>query len=172
MPDGYVPPSASLDPDAVDERIVGTERAGQRGQQMLAGAVIPPTADGPPAPPEWIGPDRTYKLRPGDQPLPVHNDSEDIQSQVIRDIEARRELGVQRYGTALQPHNGRDALRDAYEEAIDLAMYLKQAMVERNEDAPGSGPGATETAERPAVHTRVTPRRSGDALGGRGEARP
>jgi len=34
---------------------------------------------------------------------------------VIADIEARRQVGVQRYGTALQAHNGRDALRDAYE---------------------------------------------------------
>jgi hypothetical protein len=72
------------------------------------------------------------KLRPGDQPLPVVNDRPDIQSQVIADIQARRQVGIQRYGTALQPHNGRDALRDAYEEAIDLAMYLKQAMVERD----------------------------------------
>lgn len=70
--------------------------------------------------------------RPGDQPLPVPNERPDIQSQVIADIHARRALGIQRYGTALQPHNGRDALRDAYEEAIDLAMYLKQAMVERD----------------------------------------
>jgi hypothetical protein len=72
--------------------------------------------------------------RPGDQPLPTRNERPDIQSQVIADIEARRELGIQRYGTALQPHNGRDALRDAYEESLDLAMYLKQAMVERADD--------------------------------------
>jgi len=71
------------------------------------------------------------RQRPGDQQLPVPNDLPDIQSQVIADIRERRELGIKRYGTALQPHNGRDALRDAYEEAIDLAMYLKQAIVER-----------------------------------------
>lgn len=71
------------------------------------------------------------RRREGDQPLPVINDHPDIQSQVIADIEARRELGIRRYGTALQPHNGRDALRDAYEEALDLAIYLKQVMVER-----------------------------------------
>lgn len=71
--------------------------------------------------------------REGDtQPMPVVNDSPDIQSMVIADIEARREVGIKRYGTALQPHNGRDALQDAYEEAIDLAMYLKQAIVERD----------------------------------------
>lgn len=71
--------------------------------------------------------------REGDsQPMPVPNDLQDIQSYVIEDIEKRRELGIQRYGTPLQPHNGRDALKDAYEEALDLAMYLKQAIVERD----------------------------------------
>lgn len=66
------------------------------------------------------------------QPMPTINDELDIQSRVIADIEARRQLGIRRYGTALQPHNGRDALLDAYEEAIDLTMYLKQAIVERD----------------------------------------
>lgn len=73
------------------------------------------------------------KQREGDQPLPVPNDETDIQTLVMRDIEDRRELGIRRYGTALQPHNGRDALQDAYEEAIDLAMYLKQLIVERGD---------------------------------------
>lgn len=73
------------------------------------------------------------KLREGDQPLPIPRDGvTDIQTLVIADIEARRQVGISRYGTALQPHNGRDALRDAYEEAIDLAMYLKQLLVERD----------------------------------------
>jgi hypothetical protein len=72
------------------------------------------------------------KLRDGDQPLPTKNDAPDIQSQVIADIEARRLVGISRYGTALQPNNGRDALRDLYEELIDAAMYTKQLMVERD----------------------------------------
>lgn len=72
--------------------------------------------------------------REGDsQPLPTINDSPDVQSAVIADIKARREIGIKRYGTALQPFNGRDALLDAYEEAIDLAMYLKQALIEREQ---------------------------------------
>lgn len=62
-------------------------------------------------------------LRSGEQPGPIPNDALDIQSRVISDIEAR---------TALQPHNGRDVLRDAYEEALDLAMYLRQAIAERD----------------------------------------
>jgi hypothetical protein len=32
----------------------------------------------------------------------------------------------------LQPHNGRDCLMDAYQEALDLAMYLRQAIFERD----------------------------------------
>jgi hypothetical protein len=56
-----------------------------------------------------------------------------IQAQVREDLEKRERLGVERYGTALYPRNGRDALLDAYEEALDLACYLKQALVEREE---------------------------------------
>jgi hypothetical protein len=64
------------------------------------------------------------------QPDPTPNDSEDIQSMVIRDIESRRQHGIKTYGTALQAFNGRDAVKDAYEESMDLTMYLKQMLVE------------------------------------------
>lgn len=74
------------------------------------------------------------KYRPGDQQLPSFNDFPFIQDSLIADIEKRKAVGVERYGTALQPFNGRDALRDAYEEAIDLATYLKQVLVERGDD--------------------------------------
>lgn len=77
------------------------------------------------------------RQRPGDQPLPIRNGSRDIQSMVIEDIRARRELGIQRYGTALQAGNGRDALLDAYEEGLDLVCYLKQLMVERDSEVTG-----------------------------------
>lgn len=76
-------------------------------------------------------PTPTRAGRAGDsQPMPTPNDHPDVQSAVIADIEARRALGISRYGTALQPHNGRDALLDAYEEVLDLAMYLKQRLIE------------------------------------------
>jgi hypothetical protein len=51
---------------------------------------------------------------------------------VIADITERRQVGIARYGTPLQAHNGRDALRDAYEEALDLACYLRQMIAERS----------------------------------------
>lgn len=66
-----------------------------------------------------------------EQPMPVPNGRTDIQTMVIEDLRGRREVGIERYGTPLQPHNGRDALRDAYEEALDLACYLRQAIEER-----------------------------------------
>lgn len=67
-----------------------------------------------------------------DQPAPVHNNNRPIWSLVIEDMEARNRLGIERYGTPLQAHNGRDALVDAYQEALDLVVYLRQAIEERN----------------------------------------
>lgn len=51
---------------------------------------------------------------------------------VIEDMRQRDQIGRQRYGVPLTVHNGRDALRDAYEEALDLAVYLRQAIEERD----------------------------------------
>ena len=72
------------------------------------------------------------RLREGDQPLPQRNDAEDVQSALIREIEGRRQLGIQRYGTALQPFNGRDSLRDLLDELLDGATYALQVKIERD----------------------------------------
>ena len=72
------------------------------------------------------------KQRPGDQRLPAHNDNTPIQDLVIADINKRKVVGLERYGTLLQAFNGRDVLQDLYEELIDAVMYVKQAMVERD----------------------------------------
>jgi hypothetical protein len=53
---------------------------------------------------------------------------------VQADLEARRQKGIATYGEALRANNGRDALQDAYEEALDLAVYLRQAREERQAD--------------------------------------
>lgn len=68
--------------------------------------------------------------RENDQPLPTKNQSRDIQFLLVADVYDRRELGIRRYGTALQANNGRCALVDAYFEALDLATYLRQAIEE------------------------------------------
>jgi hypothetical protein len=38
--------------------------------------------------------------------------------------------GAAKYGTRLQPFNGRDSLVDAYQEALDLVVYLRQRIEE------------------------------------------
>lgn len=83
--------------------------------------------------PAQLDPSDGLKQREGDQQLPTPRPGvPDVQSAVIRDIVERREVGIKRYGTPLQPHNGRDALRDLYEELLDGAMYARQLMLERD----------------------------------------
>jgi hypothetical protein len=50
---------------------------------------------------------------------------------VKTDLDARNELGMRVYKKPMQPHDGRNSLQDAYEEALDLVMYLKKALVEQ-----------------------------------------
>lgn len=43
------------------------------------------------------------------------------------DMRERHELGRAKYGVGLRVWNGRDCIVDAYQEALDLAVYLTQA---------------------------------------------
>lgn len=73
-------------------------------------------------------------MRNKEQPSPIQNDSTPIWDLVIADMRERDNVGRQRYGTPLQANNGRDALVDAYQEALDLVVYLRQAIEERKCD--------------------------------------
>lgn len=64
------------------------------------------------------------------EPPPQPNDSPPVWECVIQDMLARNEFGKTKYGTPLQANNGRNALKDAYEEVLDLAVYLKQKLLE------------------------------------------
>ena len=55
----------------------------------------------------------------------------DITPLVIKDLMARTEMGIGKYGRPLQAFNGRKASQDLYEELLDAVQYLKQDMVER-----------------------------------------
>lgn len=46
-------------------------------------------------------------------------------------MKSRDAVGRERYGVALQAFNTRNAVRDAFEEALDLIVYLKQYSIER-----------------------------------------
>jgi hypothetical protein len=67
-----------------------------------------------------------------EQPAPEPNDRPAAWDLVLADMRARDAEGRRKYGTPLQPFNGRDALVDAYQEALDLAVYLRQAIYERD----------------------------------------
>jgi hypothetical protein len=72
--------------------------------------------------------------RPAATPEPMSTgNGEVVLTEVIRDLFARDEIGRKKYHTSLKTDNGRDALMDAYQEACDLVMYLKQAIMERGE---------------------------------------
>lgn len=66
------------------------------------------------------------------QPDPKPNNNPAIIDLVVAEFMARDRLGRERYGTRLQAGNGRDALRDALDEALDLVQYLRQAIFDRD----------------------------------------
>jgi hypothetical protein len=55
-----------------------------------------------------------------------------VQDLVVADMREVQEHRLRKYGTLLYPHNGSDGLREAYEEAIDMAVYLRQVLYERD----------------------------------------
>jgi len=104
------------------------------------------------------------RQREGDQPLPIPNDLPAIADLVIAEIEERRRLGVQRYGTPLQPFNGRDPLKDALDEVLDLAHYLVQLRWERDHAPRAVADPDASAPDGP----RRAPRMRLEARGGRG----
>lgn len=65
------------------------------------------------------------------EPPPQGNDGPVVWDLVIQDMRKRDAMGVQKYHTHLQPFNGREVLIDAYQEALDLAVYLRQLIYEK-----------------------------------------
>lgn len=51
-----------------------------------------------------------------------------VSQQMYRDLEARRQVGLKKYG----PDFKGDPLQQAYEEALDLAFYLKVQLLRRD----------------------------------------
>jgi hypothetical protein len=73
-----------------------------------------------------------------DQPLPTPGKI-NVQAALRAALVEREEYGRRKYGTALETDNGRDALTDAWEEALDLVTYLTQMRLERGDVLPGAG---------------------------------
>lgn len=63
------------------------------------------------------------------QPLPRLG-SVSVTEALIQLIREREQAGIATYSRSLETFNGRDALQDALEEAIDLTQYLLQLRLE------------------------------------------
>jgi hypothetical protein len=66
------------------------------------------------------------------QPPPAPSAAPAVWDLVQADMTQRDRVGQQRYGVRLQGHNGRDALRDLYEELLDAVAYTRQLIWERD----------------------------------------
>ncbi len=64
------------------------------------------------------------------EPTPTGN-GRIVLDEVMKDLKERARVGREKYGTPLKTNNGRRALVDAYQEALDMCMYLKQALMEQ-----------------------------------------
>jgi len=64
------------------------------------------------------------------QPLPKVTSGKRIIDLVAEDLVQRARVGKKKYGNYLYARNGREALLDAYQEVLDLAMYLRQKIEE------------------------------------------
>lgn len=71
-------------------------------------------------------------METSDQPAPTPNDLPAVWDLVVADMQARDRVGRSRYGAPLQPHNGRDTLRDWYEELLDACVYARTLLHERD----------------------------------------
>jgi hypothetical protein len=68
-----------------------------------------------------------------EQPMPTQSTaSESVTDALIADLRQRQARGIATYGQSLHTFNGRDPVRDALEEVLDLAQYLKQIQMERD----------------------------------------
>lgn len=65
-----------------------------------------------------------------EQPPPTPGSAPATWDLVIEDIRDRDRIGARKYGVRHQHDNGRDHLIDAYQEALDLVVYLR-AEIER-----------------------------------------
>jgi hypothetical protein len=58
--------------------------------------------------------------------------SDKITEAVIDDLRSRSKVGIKKYNTTLDQNNHQNMLQHAYEEALDLAQYLKKEITTLN----------------------------------------
>lgn len=77
------------------------------------------------------------------EPMPTGN-GQPVLPHILKDFNARAQMGLLKYGTLLRIDNGRDCLMDAYQELLDLVMYTKQKLLERTSAMIEHGPLALD----------------------------
>lgn len=78
--------------------------------------------------------DGYFKQRTAATPEPMSKPGiKDVLPEVIKDFNAREAVGIKKYGITLQTYNGRDALNDALQEAMDQVLYIKQEIMQRQD---------------------------------------
>lgn len=66
------------------------------------------------------------------EPMPTPNNYPALWDLVTTDMHLRDQMGTRKYGTRLQPHNGRNFLVDLYQEILDAAVYLRGLIYEKD----------------------------------------
>jgi len=68
------------------------------------------------------------KLATVHEPPAVEANEDPMWPKVVEDMIARDKMGHKKHGTRLQAGNGRNHLVDAYQESLDMAVYLRCAI--------------------------------------------
>jgi len=56
-----------------------------------------------------------------------------VSADLVQALRERANYGEMKHGFRLRSHNGRDALADSFQEAVDLIFYLTQSVIESNQ---------------------------------------
>ncbi len=89
------------------------------------------------------------------EPMPRPSTGPDIWELVISDMRERNAHGFQKYGQTLRAGDGRKHLVDAYQECLDMAVYLRQEIEERQRTCPYSPTGLHIFTYRPPYGRKV-----------------
>jgi hypothetical protein len=68
-----------------------------------------------------------------DQTAPIPNHRPSAHDLVTADLEERKAFGLRKYQSLLQAGNGRNTLKDLYEELLDAVVYARTELAEREE---------------------------------------
>jgi hypothetical protein len=85
------------------------------------------------------------------QPAPTSSARPCAWDVVLGWMRDRDQFGQRKYGVRLQPGNGRDQLKDAIDELLDLIAYLAAEWLERQEAQARATEAAVQSAIREAL---------------------